>query len=517
MKRADLFCRVRVGLAWTVLLLLATPFLAARPRVIVAGHPSQPTSLDPGQAFDTDSSFVTYNVFDTLVRLDPLTFRIEPSLATSWRIENRGLVWVFQLRAGVTFHDGSPCDADAVVFSFQRQLKPKFRHRYYPFPMFAELFPYLKEVRKRGEMEVAFTLSEPHPPFLAALTVENAAIVSPTAVIRYRQDFSRHPVGTGPYQFKEWISGKRLVLVSNPAYWRGRPAIEEYTAIFQPDTQQLEHLFKQEKIDLMLSFSISRMAGLRSLSWVGVEFTPLLTCHFLALNMKRPWIRDVNVRRALNYLWDPRFLSYVFQDYVIPHSSFFPPKLIGLQKVEAGYSYSPEKARQCLAAAGIRQEIRLEFLLPEDGGLMIDLVKLYAHNLKKGGIQLDVRRVSKTEYDRRFQRGEYDLTYSGWIADYPDADNFATPFFSATLEAEGFANFASAPPGPIHELVKKARVEANGGERNRLYREINRRVLAEALFVPLYQDSSVILYNRKIGRLVGNPLGKLSLFDIDRR
>jgi len=488
-----------------------------KPQVILAGLPAQPATLDPAQSFETDSTLFIYNIFDTLVRLDPVTFRIKPSLATSWKTENGGLVWVFKLRPGVRFHDGTPCNADAVVFSFQRQLDPKFLYRYYSFPMFAELFPFLREVRKRAELEVAFHLSEPFAPFLATLTVENASIVSPTAVIKYQRDFPRHPVGTGPYKLKEWVTGKRLTMVANQTYWRGKPWIDEFTSIIEANTQQLEALFKQEKIDMMFSFSISRMAGLRSLSWVGVEISPLLSCNFLALNMNRPHMKDRNVRRALNYLWDRRMLSYVFQDYVISQPSFFPPKMIGQEKVTDAYGFSLEKARKCLAASGIHKEIALEFLVGEEGGLMLDVVKLYARNLKMVGIQLEIRRVNQAEYNRRFRQGEYDLTYSGWVADYPDPDNFATPFFSDTLQQEGFANFSSAPPGPIRDLVKRARIEADPRKRSRLYQTINRLVLDEALFIPMYQDCNVTLYNRRIGHLVGNQLGKLSLFDITNR
>jgi len=505
--------------AWTggAILLTAVLLWPARPQVIRAGHPVQPTTLDPALTFETDSTLFVYNMFDTLVRLDPVTFRIKPSLATSWKTENGGLVWVFKMRPGVRFHDGTPCNVEAVVFSFQRQLDPKFPYRYYSFPMFAELFPLLREVRKRAELEVAFYLSEPFAPFLATLTVENASIVSPAAVIKYQRDFPRHPVGTGPYQLKEWVAGKRLTMIANPVYWRGKPEIGEFTSIFEANTSQLEALFKQEKIDLMFSFSISRMAGLRSLSWVGVEISPLLSCNFLALNMGRPHLKDRNVRRALNYLWDRRMLSYVFQDYVIPQPSFFPPQMIGQERATDAYGYSLARARQCLAASGIRKEISLEFLAEEDGGLLLDVVKLYARNLKEAGIQLEIRRVSHAEYNRRFRQGEYDLTFSGWVADYPDPDNFASPFFSDTLQREGFANFSSAPPGPLRDLVKRARIEADPRKRNRLYQTINRMVLDEALFIPMYQDCNVTLYNRRIGRLVGNQLGKLSLFDIANR
>ncbi len=141
------------------------------------------------------------NIFDTLVRLNPQTMKIEPSLADSWETSQDGRTWTFQLRRGVRFHDGTPLDADAVVFTFFRQMDPANPNRLQDFPLFAEIFTYLKDGQKdRSPAQVQFILSEPFFPFLATLTVDCAAIVSPTAVKKSGGRFRAPAGGDRPLQ-----------------------------------------------------------------------------------------------------------------------------------------------------------------------------------------------------------------------------------------------------------------------------------------------------------------------------
>jgi peptide/nickel transport system substrate-binding protein len=184
--------------ALLALFILAMAAPLAADRVVRSGSLAEPATIDPAQSWDDTSSFYVGNIFDTLVRLNPQTMNIEPLLAVSWETSQDGRTWTFNLRRGITFHDGTPFDADAVVFTFFRQMDPANPNRRDDFPLFAEIFTCLQTVRKTNSQQVQFVLTEPFFPFLAALSVECAAIVSPTAVNKYGAEFARHPVGTGP-------------------------------------------------------------------------------------------------------------------------------------------------------------------------------------------------------------------------------------------------------------------------------------------------------------------------------
>ncbi len=500
-----------------LLLDLAVPLAGGPPataRVLHSGSPNEPSSIDPACVWDDTSAFYVANIFDTLVRLDPRTMKIEPSLATSWETSRDGRTWTFNLRRGVRFHDGTPFGAEAVAFSFFRQMDPANPDRRTTFPMFAEIFTYLTAVKKTGPYQVQFTLSEPFFPFLASLTVECAAIVSPTAVKKLGADFARHPVGTGPYKLSSWQKGKRLVLAANPDYWRGQPGIDEFIDIIEPKSEMLNKRFLAGALDILSTYSISKMIGYKKLDWVQVISTPYLSVTFVVLNSARLPLKRKGVRQALGYAWDPRTLKLVFQDYVLPIHSLLPHGLLeeGGEARPTGFSLA--KARELLKKENAGNELQLEFLLLKDDGLIFQLLSIYAGNLKQVGVKLKLTRLEPNVLAARIAAGDFDLAYSGWIADYPDPDSMLSPLLSEPLLKQGFANVATGRRRDLLEQLTRARRERNPGQRHALYRDIDRILIGDGLVIPLYQDKRVIIFNRRIANIKPNPLGKLYLFDL---
>jgi peptide/nickel transport system substrate-binding protein/oligopeptide transport system substrate-binding protein len=139
---------------------------------------------------------------------------------------------------------------------------------------------------------------------------------------------------------------------------------------------------------------------------------------------------------------------------------------------------------------------------------------MYATNLKQVGVRLKLTRLDAQEYARRIARGEYDLTYSGWIADYPDPDSMLFPPLSQKLQQQGFATVAASGRSDLLQRLTQARHEGDAGRRLAAYRGIDRAFVGDGLLLPLYQDKRVIIFNRKLGTIRPNPLGKLSLFEL---
>jgi peptide/nickel transport system substrate-binding protein len=181
---------------------------------LVVARAADATNLDPARASDIESLEVAEQVFGRLVRFAPGRLEPEPDLATSWSVSPDGTVWTFDLRPNVRFHDGTPFDADAVVFSFERQIVADHTSREPDF-VWARSYHNITKVSALSPLRVQFQIDRPYAPFLANLAIGPAAIVSPTAVRRWGTKFGRHPSGTGPYRLLEWIPGDRITLERN--------------------------------------------------------------------------------------------------------------------------------------------------------------------------------------------------------------------------------------------------------------------------------------------------------------
>ena len=204
------------------------------PNVLVVGQIAEPASLDPAVSTAANDFRIAVNMYDGLVRNKPGTLEIEPALATDWAISDDGLEYTFNLREGVKFQDGTPFNADAVKFNFDRMLKEDSPYADTgPFPL-AFFFSSVENVDVVDDLTVKFTLNEPFAPFMSNLASPTGLIVSPAAVEKFGKDFGRNPVGTGPFKFEEWQSNSRVVVSRTEDYWDGPAPLEEL--IFRPIT-----------------------------------------------------------------------------------------------------------------------------------------------------------------------------------------------------------------------------------------------------------------------------------------
>src|SRR5712692_5616466 len=201
---------MRLGTRWSCVALAVLVLLAvgvstgpAQPvNTLVVGLVAEPVALDPAQVTDLNSNRVGRRVVETLVAFADGSTQIGPGLAESWTISKDGLQYTFRLRKGVTFHDGTPLNADAVKFSIERQIvadHPANKLGKYPFANY--FFVNVKAVEPLDEQTVRFILKEPRASFLDIMAAAAASIVSPTSVKKYGLDYGANPVGTGPFRF----------------------------------------------------------------------------------------------------------------------------------------------------------------------------------------------------------------------------------------------------------------------------------------------------------------------------
>ncbi len=286
---------------------LAVPAAEAQspPGVLIVGQIAEPKSLDPQAVTAVNDFRILMNIYDGLVRYADGKLEVEPALATDWEISDDGLTYTFTLRDGVNFHDGSPFNAEAVVFNFERMLDED--HEYYdtgPFPL-SFFFSAIDEVTAIDPLTVEFKLNEPFAPFLSNLAYPTGLIVSPAAVMEHGDEFGRNPSGTGPFRFEEWQSNTRVVVTGNAEYWDGAPSLE--AVVFRPlndaNTRVAEML--AGGIDVMVEVPPTALSQFEGDGYtIHEQAGPHVW--FLILNTREGPFSDVRVRQAANYAVDKR-------------------------------------------------------------------------------------------------------------------------------------------------------------------------------------------------------------------
>jgi len=267
--------------------------------IFATGSPVQ--ILDPHLALDKSSIQVSKAIYEALVKYLAEDETIGPCLASSWEAKKQGREWTFHLKEGVKFHDGTPFNADAVVFSFERQLNPV--HLYYEEKCFCgrALFgEIIDKIQAVDEYTVKFTLKIPYAPFIYSLTSPAATIVSPRAVKDYEKNFYQRPAGTGPFKMLSWRKDGEVVLERYEDYWGKKAYLN--SLVFRPISQEYLRVQALRKGEIQ-GAQFESSAGIKS----AAEFTnqlklieiPHLEVVYLILNMRKSPLNHLKVREAV--------------------------------------------------------------------------------------------------------------------------------------------------------------------------------------------------------------------------
>ncbi len=314
--------------------------------------------LDPGDVSDGESSKVIEQVFDQLLRYKPGSTEVEPSLATSWTHSDDFKTWTFQIRKGVTFHDGSPLDGAAVVNAFERQRDPQ-HPQHFPdgsWEFWQGLFGFVAKVELGAHpMEVVFHLSEPAPPFfLQQLAQFSASIPSKKALDTYGVKFRLHPVGTGPFRFVSWESDVAITLDRNEAYWDGAPALKRVIfRIGENPTVRSRRLKDHQNADLTDNLDPESVPSLEADPSLAVSRIPGMNVGYLALNTMKPPFNDKRVRQAVAWaLNKARIVALSYRGLAQVATTPLPPTLPSHDRTIQPRVRDAAKAKALLREAG---------------------------------------------------------------------------------------------------------------------------------------------------------------------
>ncbi len=518
-------CRLLL-LAAALATALMAPSVAARvpADILVVGQIAEPRSMDPHTVTAVNDFRILVNLYDGLVRYADGSLEVEPALATAWTISEDGLTYTFQLREGVAFHDGTPFDAEAVVFNFQRMLDPD--HPYHdtgPFPL-AFFFSAIREVEALDSHQVRFRLDEPFAPLLSNLAYPTGLIVSPSAVQQHGRDYARHPSGTGPYRFARWQTNRQVALQRNDAYWDGAPALAG--VVFRPITDANARVTEMlgGGLDLMVEVPPDNLALFQEAPDFVVHEQAGPHLWFLILNTREGPFVDRRVRQAVNYAIDKRALvEDVLQGTATIAAGPTPAAFEWAYNPELSpYPYDPERARELLAEAGLGEGVQVTFYVTEGGSGMLDPIPMgtaIQADLRAVGIDARIETYEWNTYLGRVNpglEGKADMAQMAWMTNDPDTLPFLALRSDAWPEHDGFnSGYYSNPQ--VDALLERARVSTDQEERAALYREMQMIVHEDApwAFIASWKQNAVT--TNRVDNFRLQPSFLLDLHRVDKR
>ncbi len=464
---------------------------------------ADPDSLDPQNAQSNPAEQVDRMIYDNLVRFNA-KMQIEPALAESWTQSADGLTWTFKLRKGVRFQDGTPFDAKAVKYFFDRVLgdeKPFKASLYTPFVHGAEVV---------DDATVRVTLKQPFAPFLFRLAHSAGGIVSPAAHQKWGKDLTLHPVGTGPFRFVEWVKGDRVVLERNDGYWGGRPKLDRIVVKTVREDAARVLMLESGDADLIVNIPPEEIPRLRKDPRFTVQSIPTARALYVVINVKKKPFDDVRVRQALNYAVNK---DAIVKDLYQSNAEAIPGIVAPLQNGYAklpGYGYDPRKAKELLAQAG-HPSLKVKLWSPK-GRYVKDYEMAQAIQQDLAGVGVEAQlstmewgaylSATKTPPDQT----DRELFLLGWSPSTGEAHWGTFPLLHSSQQAPKGDNRGFFVSPALDAAIDKATLAKSDQARLGALREVQEIIIKEAPAIFLISPNMIVGESKKIHDVVNLPL-----------
>ena len=496
------------------------PKATKAPTTIVFAKSGDAVELDPADVTDGESITITDNIFEGLVKYKAGTTEVEPSLATSWEPSADGLVWTFHLRKGVKFQDGTPFNADAVVFSYERQRDPNHPfHKYGKWEYWGWCFNEIKKTEKVDDYTVKITLSKPFAPFISTMAMFTADIVSPTACNKWKDQWFTHPVGTGPFKFIEWVKGDHITLEKWDGYWGPKPKIDRLIFKVIPDASARFLALQKGEVQGMEFPNPDDLKKIEQNKDLTILSKPGLNVGYLAMNMgkdtpgfQKPF-GDVRVRQAIEYAINKKaIVDHLYKGTAIVAKNPIPPTLWGYNDAIQDYPYNPEKAKELLKEAGYPKGFKTNlWAMPVSRPYMFDPIKIATaiqEDLRNVGIDAQIVTYDWGTYLQKTEAGEHAMCLLGWTADYADPDDFLYVLLdpdAATVGSAGNVAFYRNPE--IHKLNMEAQSETDHAKREAAYKQEQVIIHNDAPWVEIAHAKQTLVFRSNVKGFVLYPTG----------
>lgn len=499
-------------------------------------------SLDPAFAKDQAMIWVDVQLYNGLVQMDN-ELNIVPSIAKSWEVSNDGLEYTFHLRDDVYFHPHQLFKngkrrvvAEDFVYSLNRIVDTKTMS---PGAVF---FENVEQINGKysffapNDSTFVIRLKQAFAPFLGILTMPYASVVPKEIVNHYKEDFRKHPIGTGPFKFKMWKENVKLVLVKNEDYFekdslgKRLPYLDAVAISFIVDKQSVFLEFVKGNIDFISGIDpnykdeiLTRSGKLQPKykDKINLITQPYLNTEYLGFKMdvndeKKP-LKDKRVRQAINYGFSrEKMIKYMRNNIGYPGEyGIIPVGLAGFDSTVNSYEYNPEKSKRLLAEAGYPNGEGMQEITLSTTATYLDLCKYIQQQLGLLGIKVKIDVNPPAALREHIAQGKTQWFRGSWIADYPDAENYLSLFYSKNHCPKG-SNYTHFSSKEYDKLYEKAILETDYEKRIALYKKMNDIIIEESPIVVLYYDQVLRFVQKNISGFESNPLNLLILKNVNK-
>lgn len=482
-------------------------------------------TMDPAISGDSEGAQNTSQVYDTLVMLDK-TGNITPGLAESWEVSPDFKTYVFHLRKGVKFHDGTPFNAEAVKFSFDRMLRVN-RTAY---------GNYLKYGQPDGcqvmdDHTVKVQLKEPFSIFLVDLTIGAYYIVSPDYVKSHatKEDpealkwMTDHACGTGPFKLVEFTPGQRVVFEKFADYWgkgfKTKPAAKIDKLIFKvvKDPSNARLLLEKGDSDAAEKLTVEQFDKLKSNPDVRVLDFPMPKVVYLTMDVSKPPFDDVNVRKAISHAINTeQIIEYIEKGHAKRMHGLIPEGLMGHNPDLPIYQFNLEQAKEYMAKSKHPQGFTTDLLLAVERRPEFEQVAEYIQAyLKKIGITVNIQKVAFDVQLPKMEKGDYGLSLMAWSTVMPDPEDIAGWLYDSARSSGGW-NGAHWDNKEVQGMLEKAREIGDQEERKKLYQEADKIAVDQAIYVYLYQLAEQFGVRKDVKDFYFDPMVKVHFWEVDK-
>ncbi|WP_339097477.1 ABC transporter substrate-binding protein [Deinococcus sp. VB142] len=503
-----------------LLLLSLGLWSSASAATLVYGAGGDPVSLESGNISDTNSAVVQNQIYDTLTKVKPGTTTLMPGLALSWSADATRKVWTFTLRRGVKFHDGTPFNADAVVYNVNRWWNPAAPERFASqktWDSWRLIFgddkgtgSVLKSVAKKGDYQVVFTLNRPLSNFPDMIGVNFFGIASPAAVKKAGVNYGTPvggAVGTGPYRLQAWVPGQQVTLTANPSYWGSKAQSERLVVRTLKDPSARLNELKAGTIDFTCDLNPDHLPAIRNDRNLVAVLRPSFNVGFLSLNTRQEQLKNVKVRQAIRLALNRRAIADAFWGELgISDDSFVPPPLAWANSKKVAFVQNDAaKAKQLLKEAGYAGGFKLDlWYMPVSRPYFPTpkpIAEAMAADLSAIGIKIELKTVDWAKYleDRNKAPG-FDMYMIGWTGQYGSPSNFYDSYYGPGSEKDsGFDN------AQIQGLLSKAASAKDRAQQATFFSQVHDLTHAAAVRIPIIHSRPLCAARKTLSGWTPNP------------
>lgn len=492
-------------------------------------------SLDPAFAKDNADIWAVNQLFNGLVQMDE-QLNVKPCIAKDWTVSNDALTYSFNLRTDVKFHKHTlfgknatrTVNAKDFEYSFNRLIDKQVASsgRW--------VMDRVANFSAKNDTTFTITLKQPFPAFLGLLTMKYCSVVPKEIVDFYGSDYRANAIGTGPFKLKRWEENIKLVLRKNNNYFEkdskgiALPYLEAIAITFLPDKQSEFLQFIQGNLDFLNSLDASYQDDILTTKGelrkkysesINMIRGPYLNTEYLAFFMDADAneIQSKRLRQAVNYGFDrQKMMTYLRNGIGIPATGGFIPKGLPGFNSTIGFKYNPEKAKKLIAQYKTETGNTSPKLTITTTSNYLNFCEYIQRELQKIGLIVSVDVIPASSLKSAKANGKLDMFRASWVADYPDAQNYLSLYYSNNFAPNG-PNYTHFKNEQFDTWYQKAFTETNTKTRETLYTKMDSLVMSETPIVPLYYDEVVRFTRKNVVNLGINPINMLNLKQVTKR